>query len=189
MSSTSSTTEPSRPLPQRVSVGFVRRPHGVRGTIVVAAESDNPERFAPGSELIAVVPGGAEQTLTVVEAKPHGPGCLALRCAGIESREQAEALRGAGLEVDRRLVPPAPDGTYYYFELIGCRCRDRVEGELGQVVDVVEDGGGLLLIVESEGRVVPIPFVARFVARIDVAAGQIELDLPAGLVESCASTS
>jgi ribosomal 30S subunit maturation factor RimM len=57
------------------------------------------------------------------------------------------------------------------------------------VVDLVEDGGGLLLVVAGEGRRVPVPFVERFLVRVDVAARRIEVSLPEGLVEACASTS
>ena len=57
------------------------------------------------------------------------------------------------------------------------------------MVEVVEDGGGLMLIVEGEGRRVPVPFVKEFLRRVDVAAGEIELALPPGFLEACASRS
>jgi ribosomal 30S subunit maturation factor RimM len=57
------------------------------------------------------------------------------------------------------------------------------------VAEVVEDGGGVMLIVEGEGRRIPVPFVKEFLRRVDVAAGTIDLDLPEGLLETCASTS
>ena len=51
-----------------------------------------------------------------------------------------------------------------------------------------EDGGGLLLEVESGERRLLVPFVDAFVVKIDVAARRIDLDLPPGLVDVCAST-
>ncbi|HEX5720466.1 MAG TPA: ribosome maturation factor RimM, partial [Thermoanaerobaculia bacterium] len=103
-------------------------------------------------------------------------------------RDQAEELRDALLEVDRSDVPDAPAGTYYWYQLLGCRCR--VDGEdLGEVTDLVEDGGGLLLVVSKDGRQVPIPFVRSFLKEVDVERGRIELDLPEGLLEACASGS
>jgi 16S rRNA processing protein RimM len=111
-----------------------------------------------------------------------------LRFEGCEDRDRAEELRGLDLEVPRAEVPAAPAGTYYQFELLGCLCRQGGE-ELGRVVEVVEDGGGLLLIVEGQGRRVPVPFVNELLREVDVAEGRIELALPEGLVEACASTS
>ncbi len=169
-------------LPERVAVGRVLRPHGVRGEVVVEVLSDVPGRLAPGRRVWA-----ARRTLAVESYRVHKTGAL-VRFAGFEDRDQAEELRDALLEVDRSEVPAAPEGTYYWYQLLGCRCW--VDGEdLGEVTDLVEDGGGLLLVVSKEGRQVPIPFVQSFLKEVDVERGRIELDLPEGLLEACASGS
>jgi ribosomal 30S subunit maturation factor RimM len=57
------------------------------------------------------------------------------------------------------------------------------------VEEVIEDGGGLLLLLAHEGRRLLVPFVRAYLARVDVEAGEIELRLPEGLVEACTSRS
>src|SRR6202000_1815385 len=81
--------------------------------------------------------------------------------------------------------------VYDHHELLGCRCVNGGAGgeDLGAVVEVVEDGGGLLLIVSNGSRQVPVPFVARFLRSVDVKSGRIEGDLPPGLLDVCASRS
>ncbi len=188
MSSRSSRTEGRADLPERVTVGRVLRPHGVRGEMVVAVLSDVPGRFAPGNKLLmAREEGGPAEPVVVESERPHKSGVV-IRLPGVEDRDRVEELRGAWLEVERSEVPPAPPGTYYHFELLGCRCFDGGQ-ELGEVVDLAEDGGGLLLIVADGERRVPVPFVASFLREVDVAAGRIDLELPPGLVEACASRS
>lgn len=195
--SSKSSIKPPGPgqAPSTVTVGRVLRPHGVRGEVVVEVASDNPERFAPGAELLLMAPGeageaapeAARRRLTIDTVRPHR-GVLLIRFEGIGDRDEADELRGE-LAVPASTVPAPPEGTWYHFQLLGCRVSDRAAGELGEVVDLVEDGGGLLLVVEGEGRRVPVPFVARFLVRVDVAAREIEVDLPEGLIEACASTS
>ena len=189
MSSKSSrTTEEGRAdLPATVTVGRVLRPHGVRGEVVVEVLSDVPGRLERGSALLATWEGRPGRTLKVVESRPHKSGAL-VRFEGAVDRDGAEELRGAVLEVERSRVPEAPEGTYYYYQLLGCRCLDGGR-DLGEVVDLVEDGGGLLLIVSDGERQVPVPFVHRFLREVDVERGRIELDLPPGLLEACASRS
>ncbi|HEY6324592.1 MAG TPA: ribosome maturation factor RimM [Thermoanaerobaculia bacterium] len=207
MSSTSSKTSeppaaPAAPAatPETIVVGRILRPHGLRGEAIVEVLTDAPRRFDPGSSLLLVREGRPEVALVVASrraasapGRPPGGGrarqaTALVRFAGIGDREAAVALRGGWLEVERSLVPPAPVGTYYRFELLGCRCSDGGE-DLGKVVEVVEDGGGLLLIVADGRREVPVPFVARFLRAVDVEHGRIELDLPPGLIEACASRS
>jgi 16S rRNA processing protein RimM len=174
-------------LPETITVGRVLRPQGVRGEVVVEVLSDVPERFAPGSRLMGTREGKPGITVEVAASRPHKSGAV-VRFAGSEDRDQAEELRGLWLEIPRSQVPPAEPGTYYQYELVGCLCRVSGE-ELGRVAEVVEDGGGLLLIVEGEGRRIPVPFVREFLREVDVAGARIDLELPPGLVETCASKS
>lgn len=174
-----------------VEVGRVGRPHGVRGEVAVESFSDAPERFAPGAELLATLPAGrpaGTRRLTVESSRPHR-GALLVRFAEASGRDGAEALRGALLEVPRESVPEAPEGTWYHFQLVGSRCHDRRRGDLGEVVEVAEDGGGVLLVIESGERRLLVPFVREMVREVDPEAGRIELDLPEGLIEACASRS
>jgi len=178
-------------LPARVTVGRVLRPHGIQGDVVVEVLSDVPGRLDPGSRLIATRGSEQERTLTVASSQAHKTGAR-VRFEGVAGRDGAEALRNLSLEVERSAVPAAEPGTYYYYELLGCRCHDG-ERDLGTVVDLEEDGGGLLLIVESIGdegaQRVPVPFVEKFLREVDVARGRIVVDLPPGLLEVCTSRS
>jgi 16S rRNA processing protein RimM len=183
-----STDHDARPLPDRVEVGRVGKPHGVRGEVSVVPESDVEGRFAAGRRLTARCSSGATRLLEIASSRRHGELWL-LRFAGCEDRDAAEALRGAVLEIERSQVPPPPEGSYYYYELIDCRCADRTVGELGRVTGILEDGGGLLLELAAASGTLLVPFVEAYLVSVDVAAGRIELDLPPGLVEACTSTS
>ncbi len=150
--------------------------------------SDNPGRLEPGRELWLETADGAGRTVIVAGHRPHPRGAL-VRLDGFDDRDAVGPLRGATLEADRRTVAPAPAGSYYYFELAGCICRDADHGELGEVGEVIEDGGGLLLEVRAAGRRLLVPFVEEYVAAVDVAGRRIDLRLPEGLLESCTSGS
>lgn len=177
-------------LPDTVVVGRVLRAHGLRGEVRVEVLSDVAERFAPGSELLLLRPGRKTGERVRVETfRPLPDDGALLRFEGCDDRARAEAIRGAALEVAREQVPPAPEKTYYYFELVGCACHDAEAGDLGTVVDIVEDGGGHLLQVDDQGRTLLIPFVAAYIEALDVTGRRIDLRLPPGLVETCASES
>ncbi len=163
------------------------RPHGVHGGLVVEPLSDVPGRFAPGTELLLVSADGRRQAVEVARSAPHGRRLL-MSLVGFDSRDAVEPLRNRTLEVSRDSTPSAPEGAFYYFELVGCECADLHAGGLGSVRGVIEDGGGLLLEVSDGARTLLVPFVRSFIRSVDVAGRRIELELPDGLIETCVST-
>lgn len=193
--SSKSWTDP--PDEEHVLVGRVRRPHGLRGMVVVESLTDNPQRWEVGNRLRAVAPSpdspgappsGLPRELEVEQAQEHR-GALLVQFRGVDGRDAAEALRGIGLAVPEADVPEAPEGTWYQFQLVGCRVWDAEAGDLGEVVDVVDSGGGDTLVVDDGRRQVLVPLVHDFLERVDVEAREIDLRLPPGLIETCASGS
>ncbi len=214
MNSRSSKTDQLPPAIQEnnqlVVVGRVRRPHGVRGEVVVEAMSDAPERFAAEASLLAYGPRASQPVaLKVASSRPHR-GTVLVRFVGVADRDRAEELRRHWLAVDRDAIAPAPEGSFYFFELLGCEVVDARLGSLGQVTDVIEDGGGTLLQVrgpvaeaevatEAETEAVPasdgttdrrevlIPFVDSYLGKVEPDAQRIEVKLPEGFIEACSS--
>ncbi len=206
MGSRSASIEDSQPSGERspgdpldlVQVGLITRAHGIRGAVKVEVWSDVPDRFEPGREMLLAARDRTTRGVRIADSRPIRGGAI-IRFEGCQTREQAEILRGGRLEIPRSEVPAAPEGQYYHFDLVGCRCIDAELGELGEVTAVVEDGGGVLLeVTESPrrgasgtlgGRVLPVPFVEAFLESVDGAGKQVRFRLPPGLVETCASKS
>jgi 16S rRNA processing protein RimM len=92
-----------------------------------------------------------------------------LRLAGCSSREDAEALRGAALEVP---APPLEDGEYWERDLVGCAVVDG-DREVGAV-------SGLLVLPSCEALEVGdllIPMVRDAIRSIDLDARRIDVDM------------
>lgn len=160
----------------------------MRGELLVEPLSDVPGRLEPGSRLWLVAGSGERRDVEVATSRPHAGGLL-LSFRGLGDRDAVEAFRGGRLEVERGSTPPAPEGSYYFFELVGCACVDARQGELGRVVDVTEDGGGLLLRLRGAAGELLVPFVSAYLVKVDIADRRIDVELPPGLVETCASGS
>jgi len=180
-------TTQSLRLPAGILVGWIRRPHGIRGEVRVDVQSDNPERFVPGAELILRMPSGECRLMKIATSRSERD-CMLIGFEGIADRNAVESWRNARLEIEEGALPALPAGEIYIFELVGCECFDRQAGHLGRVAEVIEDGGGLMLLVEKEGRILPIPYAKTLVPEVDVATRRIGVDLPDGLIEACLQT-
>lgn len=137
------------------------RPHGLGGLVVVAEETDNPDRFASGSRLLT----GARDVV-VVERSRRTAGGLLVKLAGVDDRTASERLRGVELLVPasaRRALGP---DEFWADELVGFDVRDPDGGRIGEVVAVVEGVGQDRLVVSVEGRRAEIPFVAALVPEV-----------------------
>jgi 16S rRNA processing protein RimM len=135
-----------------VSVGRVGRPHGLDGSFVVDAASDNPERFAPGARVLA---GG--ESATVLASKRAG-GRLVVRL-------DRPVERGAILAVPRKELPPAGEGGFYVFELVGLEVEEEGGRRLGLVQDVAAGVANDVLELDSGHA---LPLVSECVLDVDL---------------------
>ena len=171
----------------RVIVGRIGRPHGIRGEVVVAVRTDEPDlRFAPGAELGRgrVSDGTPEGHLTVRSTRWHS-GQLLVAFEGIADRTAATELGGSWLSVDSSELPPTGDPDEFRdHELIGLSVRT-VDGDpVGVVSDVLHHGQDLLVVNAQDSSAEHlVPFVAALVPEVDVAAGVLVIDPPPGLLD------
>lgn len=167
----------------RFVVGRIGKPHGIRGDVSVAPRTDEPgRRFADEAVLLVA---GQDRTLQVAHSAWHA-GRLRVHFHGVDSREQAEALRGIVLEVEREAeeVPEDPD-EFYDSTLIGCTAVLPDGSRAGQVASVVHlPAQDLLAVTDESGREFLVPFVSEMVPRVDLAARLIVIDPPPGLMEA-----
>ena len=110
------------PLGATVEVGIVARPHGVRGEVRVALHWDGSDALGSAPEVLLRLPRRGERRLAVVQARKV-PKAVLLRLEGVESRDDAELLRGARVLVPREAMPALGPGEYYLCDLVGAELR------------------------------------------------------------------
>jgi len=165
-----------------ITVGRIVRPHGHKGAVVVASESDfAEERFREGSTLWWQ--RGDEPTVVRIAASREFRGRWVVTLDGVASMNDAETLRGLELRVPPDALHALGDGAHYVHDLEGCTVVTLTGGEVGRVSRVQFGSGAPLLVVASHGSEVLIPLVEGICRRIDVAAKRIEIEPPAGLIE------
>ncbi len=161
-------------------VGRIGRPHGLRGEVTVQVRTDLPdERFATGAQLGA----GADRTLTVESARPHA-GHLLVRFAGVTDRAEAAQLRGVLLTIEAIGLPELDDPDEFYdHQLEGLVAVGPDGAALGTVREVVHAPASDLLVLETDHGEALVPFVRAIVPEVDLAAGRLVVDPPAGLLD------
>jgi 16S rRNA processing protein RimM len=161
-------------------VATLVRPRGIKGEVVAEPGAWSASDLMGFRKLI-MHPG--EREVELESAWPHRDR-LILKLRGIDTVEQAEALRGAELRIPAEDRPAAPEGEYYLSDLTGCCVVEMGTGaELGVVTDCLEYGGPLLLEVKQGAKEMLIPFAAAVCREVDVRGKRILVELPEGLKE------
>ena len=146
----------------QLTAAIVGPAHGLRGEVIVDVRSDDPEVLAPGARSVRV---HKERVLAAFE-----------EC---NSREEAEALRGARLLVDAH---PEED-AWYPHELKGLQARTPSGDVLGTVSGLTPGAAQDLLLVATDRGTVMVPFVTALVPTVDVEGGVVVIDAPPGLFD------
>jgi len=165
----------------QLQVARIGKPHGIRGEVTVQVLTDAPgDRFVPGTQFV-VEPASAGP-LTVESAR-WNKDILLLAFEEVETRNDAEALRGAKLFIETEELDEDDDEGWYEHELVGLDVR--VGGEVVGTVSAlhtmpVQD---LLVVKDRAGKEVLIPFVEQIVPEVNVAEKYVLVTPPAGLFE------
>lgn len=106
---------------------------------------------------------------------------MVLKLAGIETRSQAEALRGAPLAVRREQAVALPPETYFWYQIIGLEVVDLDGRQLGRVAEVLRTGSNDVYVVRSGDRELLLPAIRDVVRAIDLDQGRMTVELLPGL--------
>ena len=162
------------PGDSRIALGRITGSFGVRGWVKVKSYTEPPEQILEFPVWRADLPGGGHWNLMHLEGRRHGKGLVA-RLSGIEDRDQAKALAGQELWIERRELPALKDGEHYQADLVGLEVVNLEGRVLGRVDHFLETGANAVMVVIGE-REHWLPMVPRHVQRVDLARGRITVD-------------
>lgn len=157
-----------------ICIGQILGAHGVRGLCKLASFTSDPEDVVS----YGVPTDDKGKRKFPIELQSWNKTHFIARIGGIETREQAESLKGTKLYVPRDALPAADDGQYYYTDLIGLEARLADGSVYGKVVDVKDFGAGDILEVTRPGGTELLPFNNMTVPEVHIDKGYLLLDPP-----------
>jgi 16S rRNA processing protein RimM len=162
--------------PQRVCVGRIGAPHGIRGDVKLHSFTAEPMAIA---DYGALESEDGALSLTLETVRPTKDALVA-RFKGIDDRSAAERLRNVELYVPRDRLPAPTAGEFYHADLIGLAAVTSDGAAFGTVVAVHDFGAGDILELQPRtgGATIMLPFTDAFVPSVDMAGGRIVVKPP-----------
>lgn len=161
-------------MADQVCVGAIAGAFGVRGEVRLKSFCTVPEDIAAYGPL-TTEDGGRNFAVRLTRPVTGGLGA---RLSGVETREQAEALRGTTLWAPRAALPSLPDDEFYHADLIGLPVFDPGGAPLGTVRAIFDHGAGDIVEVAGSRGTLLLPFTRTVMPTVDLAAGRIVADPP-----------
>ena len=155
---------------ERLVIGEVLKPQGIRGEIKVKTFTDSPEDV---NKFGSVYIDGTAYKILSFRVDGNGAAYLGLR--GVPDRNAAELLRGKKLEGDREDAPALEEGQYYIVDMIGLSCFDSEGAFLGKVKHIATLSSDIYTL-EKEGKEILFPAVKGVVVKVDIAGGVMTVD-------------
>ncbi|MFO8035813.1 MAG: ribosome maturation factor RimM [Anaerolineales bacterium] len=177
---TSDPGSPSGDTPEFVAVGKLRKPHGVRGEMVMTVVTDFPELLSPGQRVFV---GEDYGPLTVRSVRWHRNDIL-IAFEGYDDRDQVGVYRNYYLFMRAEDLPALPEEEYYFHELIGLDVVSDTGQRLGTVKDILATGANDVYVVERQGKKdILLPAIEEVILEIMPEEGIMKVHLLPGLVE------
>ncbi|MES2710700.1 MAG: ribosome maturation factor RimM [Pseudomonadota bacterium] len=159
---------------QRILVGEIGRPHGVRGLVKLRVFLTDPASIST----LGVLTDAAGVQRVTMTLKAEGLAQI----DGVNDRDAAARLTGTRLYVERAQLPATDEDEFYLADLVGLSAVTEAGAPLGSVRAVEEHGAGAYLVVgEGRGEQL-IPFTRAAVPMVDLDARRLVVIPPAEIV-------
>lgn len=147
------------------SVGKILAARGIHGEIKVQTWTDSPEDFLLIERLFLDVDA---QPLEITNKTIHKSQVI-LKLKNVNSRNDAELLRGKNIYAFREDIPLAED-RYFIEDLKGLKITDATSGEnYGTLKDVINTGANDIYVINNEaGREFLLPIIDGTIEKIDI---------------------
>ena len=158
-----------------VLLAAVTGAQGLKGEVKAKLFTATPDALPRYGELHTR--GGRKLKITAFRPGKDGEAVIAFE--GVRDRNEAEALKGIELFVDRAALPDADEDEFYHADLIGLEVRDSEGRVLGKVNALHNFGASdVLEFSRPDGDSVHLAFTKESVPVINVAEGFIVVAVP-----------
>ena len=166
-----------------VKVGFVQKPHGIHGELVIRFDEQYYETLEECPTLFLEIDNLLVPFFISEEGLRFKSGeSVITNLEWIDSDKKAKALCGLSVFVDQDDIIKFEDEMSPN-ALVGYQLFDETLGLIGEITEVNDFSGNLLLSVVYQGKEAMVPLNEDLIVRLNEDLREIELQIPEGLFD------
>jgi 16S rRNA processing protein RimM len=149
------------------NVGKVTSAHGIKGEVKVYPLTNVPERFYD-LEYVWIFDDQQRPYKYDIEYVKIISKRVCVKLKGIDTRDDAEKLKGAFLKVNSQNALKLEENEYFIKDLLGMKVYTEEGSFLGTLVEVLKTGANDVYVIKTEKREILIPAIKEVVKKVDV---------------------
>jgi 16S rRNA processing protein RimM len=167
-------------LSSSYKVGYVLKPHGLKGEVTISLDAEAPDMAELESVFLEkdnrLIPYFIE-SISIRDTKAF------VKFEDIDSMNDAQEICKRALYLPKSSRPKSGRGEFYDDEVVDFEVEDDTAGYLGRVTSVVDAGTNKLLVVVDEKKEVLIPVNGPFIISINKSKKKVSVSLPEGFLD------
>lgn len=162
-------------------IGFVLKPHGLKGAVTVALDADAPDEIG-STESVFLDLGGDVVPYFIESISVKGNKAF-VKFEDIDSIEQAQDISRKAIYLPKEVRAKSTRGEFYDDEVAGFAVVDENLGSLGEITGVLNAGPNRLLVLNHNEKEVLIPVNSPFIRSLNKGKKTFTVNLPAGFLD------
>jgi 16S rRNA processing protein RimM len=147
----------------RVAVGEINSPWGIKGHVKVTPLTSNPERLQAKQRVFV-----GDLSLTITDAKIVGK-IPVIQFSSFTTRNSVESLKGSLIEILEKDLPELPENIFYIHDIVGLTVLTDDDEVVGEVTEVLQTGANDVYVIRpSIGKDVLIPALESVIVAIKI---------------------
>jgi len=168
-------------MSQYILVGRISRTKGYKGEMGIKLKLDDPYILADQKSIyLEANKKHIPYFIHQVKITPKGHANVFLEDV---DGDMAEALVGRDVFLPRELLEENEESSVLHQDIVGYFVDDVNHGALGEIANVIEHPGNILMMIYKDHSEILIPLIDAFVKNIDHEKKTITVDTPEGLIE------
>ncbi|CAM3585688.1 ribosome maturation factor RimM [Erysipelothrix urinaevulpis] len=164
---------------EKIVIGRINKPHGVMGELRVSVYTEFiEERFKIGESVFVEVNDSLVE-YTLKSMRKHKDIFL-VQFEGISNLNQVDHLRNALIKIDYQDLHDLPEGQYYFVDLVGLDVFVE-NNKIGVITEILDMPAHPIIKVKTNDRELMIPYVDRFVKKVNLEENRMDIDWLEGL--------
>jgi 16S rRNA processing protein RimM len=146
--------------PVYVTIGKLRRPHGLNGEVIMEMITDFPEKIKAGMKIF-VGKGRKEYILSSIRPTDK---LFLVSFEGFKDCDSVSIFRNQWVFVESSTLGPLPEGRFYQHEVVGMQVFDETGNPVGIVKEILVTGANdVYVISKTSGEDLLLPAIKQVI--------------------------